>query len=159
MISVPICFVNCQNKKRAGYPAAIDVFDKAPFLDNRSEPAMLGTFGQGDPVREVEHMKGMILACVLVFAAVPGTGTARGGETASIDRGKELFNDSALGTNGKTCNTCHPKGKGLERAGSKNDLVSIINGCITVPLKGKALDPRSVDMQSLVLYINSLSSK
>ena len=92
----------------------------------------------------------VIFAGGIVFAAQQG---------ASIEKGKALFNDPQLGTNGKTCNSCHPNGKGLEKSGSKPDLVDTINGCITIPLKGKALDPKLADMESLVLYIKSLGSK
>jgi cytochrome c peroxidase len=80
-------------------------------------------------------------------------------EGASIEKGKMMFNDTKLGTTGKSCNSCHPGGKGLEKSGSRKDLTDIINGCITIPLKGKALDPKSVEMESLVLYIKSLGAK
>jgi hypothetical protein len=69
-----------------------------------------------------------------------------------------LFNDSKLGTAGKSCNTCHKDGKGMVKAAAKKDLEDTINSCITGALKGKALDVKSVDMQSLVLYIKSFSA-
>jgi cytochrome c peroxidase len=78
---------------------------------------------------------------------------------ASVDKGKAVFNDPKLGTTGKSCNTCHPDGKGLEKAGAKSDLENMLNGCITKGLKGKALDVKSVEMQSLVLYVKSFSAK
>ena len=104
-------------------------------------------------------MKRVTIAVILVLASAFGVGiVSAASQGASIDKGKALFNDPKLGTNGKTCNTCHPNGKGLEKAGEKSDLEGIINGCITIPLKGKALDPKSVEMQSLVLYVKSLGS-
>ena len=78
---------------------------------------------------------------------------------ASMEKGKALFNDPKLGTTGKSCNDCHTDGKGLEKAGSNTDLERIINGCITNSIKGKALDPKSAEMQSMVLYIKSFGEK
>lgn len=97
--------------------------------------------------------------CLLVLMVLFTCGIAlavQGG--ASIEKGKKIFNDPSLGTTGKTCNSCHPEGKGLEKSGSRQDLTDIINGCITIPLKGKALDPKSVEMESMVLYIKSLGA-
>ena len=84
------------------------------------------------------------------------------------DRGKALFNDTKLGggTSGKSCATCHPDGKGLEGVGSKKDwktpggetksLEEAINICVTMALKGKALDVKSEQMVDLVSYLKSL---
>src|SRR5574340_1101383 len=88
-----------------------------------------------------------------------------------IARGKALFNDSKLGTNNATCGQCHPEGKGLEKAGAKGkvewktpagvqkSLEEAINVCITMALKGKALDTKSQQMQDLVAYIRSIGAK
>jgi len=75
-------------------------------------------------------------------------------------RGKELFTSTQLGTSGKSCSTCHPDGKGLAKAAEYDaeELGAIINQCIMKPLKGKALDPDSAEMESLVRYIKSLAS-
>lgn len=87
------------------------------------------------------------------------------------DRGKTLFNDTKLGggTSGKSCNTCHPDGKGLEGVGSKKmwknpggefkSLEEAINVCITMANKGTALDVKSEQMKDLVAYLNSLKPK
>jgi mono/diheme cytochrome c family protein len=84
------------------------------------------------------------------------------------DRGKTMFNDTTLGggTAGKSCNTCHPDGKGLEGAGSKKmlktpggefkTLEEAVNICITMALKGKAIDVKSEQMKDIVSYIKSL---
>jgi cytochrome c len=89
----------------------------------------------------------------------------------NIEKGKALFNDPKLGTNGTTCNTCHPNGKGLEQAGAKGKeqwvtpggvtktLEGAINICITMALKGKALDNKSQKMLDLAAYIKSLATK
>lgn len=78
---------------------------------------------------------------------------------ATVDKGKALFTDTKLGTNGKSCNDCHKDGTGLEKAGLKNDLEATVNTCITKALNGKALKKNSVEMQSLVLYVKSLGSE
>jgi cytochrome c len=82
-------------------------------------------------------------------------------ETPSAALGEKLFKDSTLGgsQNARSCSTCHPGGKGLENAGSHDDLAATINRCIAGPLKGKKLPEDSVEMQSLVLYIQSLKGK
>ncbi len=99
-------------------------------------------------------------ACLLILAVFCANGIAFAAqEGATIEKGEKLFRDPGLGTTGKSCNSCHPEGKGLGQAGSRPDLPEIINGCITIPLKGKAIDPKSEEMESLVLYIKSLRSK
>ncbi len=88
-----------------------------------------------------------------------------------VEKGKALFNDPKLGTNGQTCGSCHPDGKGLEKSGAMDkkewktpggvtkSLEDAINICITAALKGKALDNSSQEMQDLVAYIKSLGEK
>ncbi len=83
-------------------------------------------------------------------------------------KGKDLFNDPKFGngTSGKSCNSCHPGGKGVEAAGEKkefnimgkkqNSLVEAVNFCIVNALKGTAIDPDSMDMKNIVAYIKSL---
>lgn len=91
----------------------------------------------------------IVLGAGLVFAA---------SQEATVDKGKALFNDTKLGTVEKSCNTCHKDGKGLEKAAGKKDLEVIINSCITGALKGKTLEVKSTEMQSLVLYIKSFAA-
>ena len=88
----------------------------------------------------------------------------------SASQGKILFNDPkfAGAMSGKSCNTCHPGGTGLEQAGSKKEfhiageaqksLEEAVNACIVNAIGGKALDPKSVAMQDIVAYIKSLKS-
>jgi len=88
-----------------------------------------------------------------------------------VAKGKALFNDQkfAGGTAGKSCNSCHPDGKGLEKSGIKKEfnlggmkqtsLKEAVNTCITMALKGKALDPKSQEMKDMVAYIKSLEKK
>jgi cytochrome c5 len=87
------------------------------------------------------------------------------------DRGKLLFNDPKLGggTSGSSCNSCHPKGKGLERIAGKKEwktrtgdiktVEEVTNICITMALRGTALDVNSQQMKDLVSYINTLKKK
>jgi len=80
---------------------------------------------------------------------------------SSVELGKQLFNDPTLGgsTNAKSCNSCHPDGEKLEKAGAKKNLTKLINRCITGPLGGQKIDGRSVEMLSLKMYIESLAEK
>lgn len=74
--------------------------------------------------------------------------------------GKELFNQTALGTSGKSCSSCHPDGDGLEGVGVKlsqdKELENQINACIAGPLKGKELGMESSEMKALATYLRSL---
>jgi cytochrome c len=72
------------------------------------------------------------------------------------EKGMQLFKDPKLGgsTNDKSCNTCHPNGKGLENAGA--DIETTIQACIQKALGGKPLAADSQEMKDLVAYIASL---
>ncbi len=76
---------------------------------------------------------------------------------SSAERGKELFNDTKLGSNGKSCGSCHPGGKDLEKVASLDTkkLEKIINQCITKALKGKALAEDSADLSAIVSYLKT----
>jgi cytochrome c len=87
------------------------------------------------------------------------------------ERGKTLFNDARFGggTSGKSCNSCHPDGKGVENSADKKEfgimgkkqvgLEAAVNFCIENALKGKAIDPKSDQMKDIVAYIKSLKGK
>lgn len=78
----------------------------------------------------------------------------------SMERGKDLFNSTKLGTNGKSCATCHRDGKRIERAATYGDgeLGEIINQCIKNPLEGNGLDPGSDDMKSLIMFVKAYAA-
>jgi mono/diheme cytochrome c family protein len=88
-----------------------------------------------------------------------------------VAKGKALFNDPKLGgsTAGKSCGSCHPEGKGLEKAADKKEftlggkiqksLEEAINVCIVNANKGKAMDTKSDQMKDMVAYIKSLQGK
>lgn len=100
-----------------------------------------------------------VLVCALAFAE------------GDVEKGKTLFNDPKISgaTSGKSCNTCHPGGSGLEQAGMKKEfrlgggkqknLEEAINLCIVKALNGNALDTQSQEMQDLTAYIKSLSAE
>lgn len=98
---------------------------------------------------------------VLAGAAVLLSGLPVQAGKISVELGKKLFNSPGLGgsTNGKSCNSCHPDGAKLEKAGANKELSKAINRCITGPMGGKKIDGRSVEMKSLKLYIESLAQK
>jgi cytochrome c len=97
----------------------------------------------------------LLLATVLV-SSMPALGTA-----ASVAEGKKLFASPELGTNGKSCATCHQEGKGLgDLSGlDRDELASAVNACLTRALEGKALAEDSEALNSLVLYLQSLNAK
>jgi cytochrome c553 len=78
-----------------------------------------------------------------------------------MEKGKTLFNDSTFGggTAGASCNSCHPDGKGLEKAGDRKDLEKYVNACIQNALKGKGIDTKSGEMADIVAYLKSLKGK
>ena len=88
-----------------------------------------------------------------------------------MEKGKALFNDTAFAgaTSGKSCNTCHPGGSGLENAVDKeafnimgktqNSLEEAVNYCIVMAIKGKAIDTKSDQMKDIVAYIRSLKQQ
>ena len=105
------------------------------------------------------HGKNCIVAVIMVMSLVAFSIAAAEQQAGSLDKGKALFNDPTLGTTGKSCNDCHPNGKGVEKAAGKTDLERIVNTCITQGLKGRPLDVKSAEMQSLVTYIKSFGGK
>ncbi len=98
-------------------------------------------------------VKGVLL--VLIASGYIVSFVSAAGDVA---KGKVLFNDTRLGggSSGVSCNSCHPDGKGLEKAADRKDLPKIVNSCIENALKGKTLDPKSDEMANLVAYVQSL---
>ncbi len=97
---------------------------------------------------------------VLVLAAgLVLWGYSAQAESPSVKLGEKLFNNQGLGAskNETSCSSCHPGGKGMEKAGVKPQLTTMINRCIQGPLKGEAIDEKSVAMESLQMYIKSLA--
>jgi cytochrome c553 len=86
---------------------------------------------------------------------------------ADVAKGKALFNDPKLGggTAGKSCNSCHKDGSGIDiskkefMGGKAKSVEEAVNMCITMMMKGKALDVKGADMANIVAYMKSLKGK
>ena len=78
-----------------------------------------------------------------------------------VEKGKALFNDPRFGggTAGVSCNSCHPDGKGLEKAADRKDLEKFVNACIQNALKGKGIGLKSAEMADIIAYIKSFKKK
>lgn len=119
--------------------------------------------------KEVKEMRFIKIALLSLIA--PALIFSYAFAAADTAKGKTLFNDVkfAGGTAGKSCNSCHPGGKGLEKAADKKEfnlggktqksLEEAVNVCIVMANKGKAIDVKSDRMKELVAYIKSLKVK
>lgn len=111
--------------------------------------------------KEAAAIKGgyMIKTGLMLVMPALVSSLALAADGPSMERGKELFHSTKLGSNGKSCATCHRDGKNLERAATYDEgqLAETINQCIENPLKGHALDPASRDMKSLIIYIKTFA--
>ncbi len=110
-------------------------------------------------------MKRTILVSILILAVFAAFSLAVAG--GDVQRGKALFNSTTLGTNGKSCATCHPGGSRINgkkssftimghKLGSVEDAV---NFCIKMALKGKPLKKDSPEMKALSAYVKTLKGK
>ncbi len=99
--------------------------------------------------------KAALLCNIALFMIFTFTSALAGGD---VERGKALFGDPTLGggRSGQSCNSCHPDGKNLPKAGAQKELEANINRCIGLALKGKALEPGSKDLADVAAYIRSL---
>lgn len=100
-------------------------------------------------------MKGYLRFLLALILFLPGSSDAG---QSSVELGMLLFHDPALGgsRNEKSCNTCHPDGRGLERATRRSNMTEIIKSCILGPMDGNRVDARRIDLRSLKMYIESL---
>jgi thiosulfate dehydrogenase len=83
---------------------------------------------------------------------------------AAVEKGRAVFTDPKLGTNGVVCAQCHPNGSNIhpetypkfqKQMGSVVPLWVMINWCIRNPLEGKELapdDPRMFDIQAYITH-------
>jgi len=112
-----------------------------------------------------------ILKTVLLLIAAYGMILSFAHAADDAAKGKASFNDTmfAGATSGKSCNSCHPNGKGLENAGEKHEfrimggtqksLEEVVNVCIENATQGKAIDPSLEQMTDIVAYIKSLKGQ
>lgn len=98
-------------------------------------------------------------ALIALFVLATAT-VAAAKDAPSVERGSNLFNSTSLGTNGRSCATCHPGGKGLEDVADydNNKLKMAVNTCIVKALKGKSIADNSPDLDSLVMYLNTFGT-
>ena len=82
-------------------------------------------------------------------------------EAPSLSLGKMIFESTELGTKGRSCNSCHPQGKGLSMVGDFNDteLKDIINACLRDALGADTISPDSQEMNALVGYVRKFQKK
>ena len=94
------------------------------------------------------------LGAVLLAGAAPAKPPG-----VSAGRGKALFESTKLGTNGKSCATCHAGGKRFAEVAETPDdeLAEYVNSCIEAMLAGKPLPAGSDDLRALVLHVRSLA--
>jgi cytochrome c553 len=104
-------------------------------------------------------MKGLKIAMLSIFSV--GLLFSFAIAAGDMEKGKALFNDPKFGggTAGVSCNSCHPDGKGLEKAGDMKGLEKQVNACIKNALKGRGIDPKSADMADIIAYLKSLKGK
>lgn len=95
---------------------------------------------------------------ILAIICLGIAGNTAAMESPSIQLGEKLFHSSALGTTGKSCESCHRGGKGLAEIDAYDDeqLRVIVNACIRDALGGRLLSPESQELDSLVIYLRSL---
>jgi len=113
-------------------------------------------YSQGKEANRMKGLKTAVFVMVsfsLMYALAMAAGDA--GE------GKALFSDPKFGggTAGVSCNSCHPDGKGVEKAADMKGLEKQVNACIKNALKGKGIDPKSAEMADIVAYLKSLKGR
>jgi cytochrome c peroxidase len=104
-------------------------------------------------------MKHLPFAPTLLALALLTATVCYGEEAPSIELGQALFHSPALGSNGKSCSTCHAAGRGLAEIDAYTDaqLRDLVNACIRDALAGRMLSDGSQELDSLVLYLRSLT--
>jgi cytochrome c553 len=110
-------------------------------------------------IKEERKMKLLTVSMFTLLAVLLAWSFASAAGDAA--KGKILFDDPkfAGGTAGKSCSSCHPDAKGAAKAADKTDLRETINACIVNALHGKAIDPRSSEMDDMVAYLKSAREK
>lgn len=102
-------------------------------------------------------MKKITVCTLLILLTAP---FAPATEVPTVKLGKHLFQATNLGTNGNSCATCHPGGKGLEEIDAYDDgmLKEMVNFCIRDALKGDMMDLESTEIESFLLYLRALKN-
>lgn len=81
--------------------------------------------------------------------------------SADISAGEKLFQSTALGSNGKSCKSCHAQGAGLENLNDYDSEVlrGLINICVEDALKGSPFPAGAQELKDLEEYIRRLGHK
>jgi cytochrome c len=114
-------------------------------------------------------MKKVKLTVICLLAVCLAVSAAYAMKHLPEERGKALFENSSFAGGKKSCNSCHPEGRGLGQAAAKKEfrimgksqksLEEAVNFCIVNANKGKAIDENSQEMKDIVAFIKSLGSK
>ncbi len=101
--------------------------------------------------------KAMIIFSLFLLVGVH----AHANEAPSLSLGKTLFESTELGSNAKSCQSCHPQGKGLDMIGdfSDEELKDIINACLRDALGGKIISTESQEMVALHAYVRKFQKE
>ena len=102
------------------------------------------------------------LLSFLAFISLITTAAMAAETKPSVEYGKKLFSDTSLGTNGKSCASCHNEAalkkfaaKDLWFGGEATRLEDAVNFCIKGSLGGKPQPRDSVVLKSIAMYIKS----
>lgn len=115
----------------------------------------------------------LLLTALTILPLLFPPPAAAGGVEDAAGSGQKLFVDASLGTNGRTCNSCHTgMGKGdlpfagrgpfpkvFGRPGQVRTLDQAVQICITGAMKGNPLAWDDSRLTDLVTYVNSLYLK
>jgi cytochrome c len=112
-------------------------------------------------------MKGLKVALLVVISVSFLIPLAFAGDLEdSIARGEALFKDRRAFGGNRPCDSCHPDGRGLERAATKKrfwimgnkaeSLEEAVNLCIENANRGNPIGVNSEQMEDMVNYIKSL---
>ncbi|PLX96922.1 MAG: cytochrome C [Desulfuromonas sp.] len=99
-------------------------------------------------------MKTTAVAVLLLLSS-----SAWGLEGTPLALGETLFEATSLGTNQKSCASCHPGGEGLDEIAVYDDdqLKEMINFCIRDALKGEMMPLESQEIEAMFLYLRHSS--
>ncbi len=91
----------------------------------------------------------VIAASLALFSFAPAFASS------DLEEGLKAFNDSSLGSNGKSCSSCHAEGQGLENACDYDvpTLQEFVNFCIRDAMKGTMLpegDSKIINIEKLI---------
>ena len=102
-------------------------------------------------------MKRKLVGMIVFLFVVSGAQAGAIENETKIELGKQLFNDPAfaMSANKKSCNSCHPDGKGIGEE-ENGDYTEMINRCIVGALKGQAIENDSKQMQAMQAYLKSI---